>query len=68
MIVNDIIVMLDGISKEMNSSETLFYFLQEYSELPLDINGIMVHLSIKNARSKININILKKDKVFIQKL
>jgi hypothetical protein len=61
MIVNDIIVMLDGISKEMNSSETLFYFLQEYSELPLDINGIMVHLSIKNARSKININTLKQN-------
>jgi hypothetical protein len=59
IIVNDIIAMLDGFSKEINSAQRLFIFLQQYGELPLEINGIMVHISIKSARAKINLNILK---------
>jgi hypothetical protein len=59
IIVNDIIAMLDDFSKEINSAQRLFIFLQQYGELPLEINGIMVHISIKSARSKINLNILK---------
>jgi hypothetical protein len=61
MIVNDVVGMLNGISTKISDSKTLYDFLQEYSDLPLEINGIMVHLSIESARSKININILKKD-------
>jgi hypothetical protein len=59
IIVTDIIAMLDGFSTEINSAQKLFIFLQQYGELPLEINGIMVHISIKSARAKINLNMLK---------
>jgi hypothetical protein len=66
MIVHDVKAMLDKMSGKMNTPKNLFTFLNQNSNLIFEINGMMVHIEIKSARAKVNLNILKKNNADIK--
>jgi hypothetical protein len=65
MILNDVLAMLQN-SKDLrhladnNSSDELYAFLQSSKYLPLQLGDEKILLSLKSARSKVNINTLNK--------